>query len=304
MNTNGTGESQGQNQDSVNETLMQGWGGGDANPSQEQGTQQAAPNQQTTTQQGSQSGRTVQTQQGQQAQPVQAVTPQTGLSEADLTRIATVAAGASRQAIQQAQPPAQAQTMTDQEFAARYKTPQVSEQTMQAIMDADPKKGAAELNKLLRQTYTSALLMANDLHKAELGGLRNEFTPHITAFQTYKQQVDNQAAEGRFFQSNQDLAQERDLVMEVKDAFLAKVQRGEISFTSEAEAFKAVADNVRKIVNRMGAQSTNGAGQQSQQVQGQPQQRRMATMTSQGRGGTGQSQSGGSPLDKAMDSWQ
>ena len=225
------------------------------------------------------------------------------LSEADLTRIATVAAGAARQAmpqqqVQQAPQPA----MTDEQFNTRYRVPVVTAQTMQAINDPDPVKGAAALNALLKQTYTSSLLMANDLHSAEIARVRGEMTPHVQAFQTFQQTQQKVALENEFYGLHADLNNERELVNETIDAFQTKRARGELPPMSKEQAFKAVADNVRKIVARMGGTLPNG-GQPSQAPQHQaPVQRRPAVLTQQGRGSSGQPQQG-TAMDKVMDSW-
>lgn len=240
----------------------------------------------------------------QQAAPAQqqAAAPSHQLSEADLTRIATVAAGAVRQSQPQQQQPQQP-AMTDEQFAARYRTPQANAATMQAILDPDPVKGAIALNALLKQTYTSALLMANDLHQAELSKVRGEFAPHVEQFNSFRAQQQKLALENEFYAANTDLANERDLVNETIDAFQAKASRGEVAFADKTQAFKAVADNVRKILARMGpASASTGQQTPSQQQSPPPQQRTMAAATSQGRSGSGQAQSG-SPMDKMMTSW-
>lgn len=229
------------------------------------------------------------------------------LTEADLTRIATAAAvgaraGAPQQSTQQtvAEPP-----MTDEQFAARYRTPVVTDATMQALMDADPKKGAAAMNALLKQTYTAALLMSNDLHAAEIAKLRSEVSPHVRAFQTFQQERAGIAQRERFNRAHADIAAEGELVDEVRDSLEAKINRGELPrFTDEASAFKAVADNVRKLVARMGGAGSSPDGGQHPPAQSPPApvQRRPAVLTQQGRGSSGQPQQK-TAMDSVMDSW-
>lgn len=245
---------------------------------------------------------TQETQQAQQQAPAQQQQATPSLSEADLTRIATVAAGAVRQSQPQQQrveqPP-----MSDEQFAARYRTPQANAATMRAILDPDPVKGAVALNALLKQTYTSALLMANDLHQAEMTKVRGEFAPHIDTFRAFQVEQQKQRLENEFYSLNPDLANEKILVEETRDSFEARVNRGEVHFTDKTQAFKAVADNVRKILARMGPAQTNGGQQtQSQQTSPSPAQRTMASATSQGRSGSGQPPNGSS-MDKMMTSW-
>jgi len=227
------------------------------------------------------------------------------LSEADLTRIATVAAGAARGAIpQQQQQRAPEPAMTDEQFNARYRVPIVTAQTMQAINDPDPAKGAAALNALLKQTYTSSLLMSNDLHQAEIARVRNEMTPHVQAFQTFQQNQQKVELENQFYSLHPDLVAEKELVNETIDAFQAKRARGELPPLTRDQAFKAVADNVRKLVARMGGALPADAGQPSpaQHVPTAPVQRRPAAATQQGRGSSGQfAQPTG--MDKVMASW-
>lgn len=240
------------------------------------------------------------------AVPAAAPTPM--LSEADLTRIATVAGAAARGAVpqQQVQQPQQP-AMTDEQFNARYRVPVVTAQTMQAINDPDPVKGAAALNALLKQTYTSSLLMANDLHTAEIARVRAEVSPHVREFQAFQQQRQAQAQHTRFTSAHPDIAQETDLINDVRDTFEARINRGEMQrFPDEPTAFKAVADNVRKLVARMnGANPSVDGGQPSQvsQAPAAPVQRRPAVATQQGRGSSGQPQQGAGALDKMMESW-
>lgn len=227
----------------------------------------------------------------------QPVPPAHQLSEADLTRIAATAAGAARAAVQPAHQPQQPATMSDAEFASRYKTPTVDAAFMQQLMDTDPAKGAAVMNGVLKQTYTSALLMANDLFQAELAKMRGEFQPHVESFRSFQASQQKTALENEFYSLHPDLATERDLVNEVIDSFQAKVARKEISFADKTSAFKAVADASKKLLARMSASSD---GQQSPPAQ--PAQRRPAAATSQGRSGSGQPQNL-SPMDKVMASW-
>lgn len=236
-------------------------------------------------------------------QPTPAAPPTAGLTEADLARIATVAAGAARQAVPQQQPqqpPAQ-ERMSDAELDARYKRPVVTAETMQAIM-SDPAKGAAVFNQLLRQAETAALMMSYDLHQAELARVRGEVQPHLQAFQTFQAQRSAAEQRARFSSAHPDIASESELIDDVRDALEAKINRGELpKFASEADAFKAVADGVRKIVARMGGTIPANGGQPPP-THTAPTQRRPAVATQQGRGNTGpvQQKSG---MESVMDSW-
>lgn len=221
------------------------------------------------------------------------------LSDAELARIAAATAGAVRQIVPQPAAPAAPAAMSDAEFAARYKTPVVDAAFMQQLMDTDPAKGAAVLNGVLKQTYTSALLMANDLFQAEMSKMRGEIQPHVDSFKTFQAQQQKVALENEFYSLHPDLVNERDLVNEVIDSLQAKVARKELNFASKTDAFKAVADNVKRLLARMGATGTPDGGQQSPPT---PQPRRPAVATAQGRSGTGQPQNL-TPMDKVMASW-
>jgi hypothetical protein len=146
--------------------------------------------------------------------------------------------------------------------------------------------------------------MANDLHTAEIAKVRGELTPHVQAFQTFQQQQQKVALENEFYSLHADLANERELVNETIDAFQAKRARGELPPLTKEQAFKAVADNVRKLVARMGGANPNAnAGQPTQSpTTPPPVQRRPAVLTQQGRGSSGQPQNA-TAMDKVMDSW-
>lgn len=288
--------------DNLNSGLMDAWGDGNSQPAQQPVQRQVTPPQRPQQQVVSDSQPAQQQQQEPQQQVQQTPAAAPSLSDADLTRIAAVAAGAVRQS-QPQQAPAQESPMTDEQFAARYRTPKVDAAVMQAILDTDPVKGAAALSALLKQTYTSALLMSNDLHQAEIAKVRGEFEPHISTFRAYQQQQQKVALENEFYSLHQDLANERELVNETIDAFQAKASRGEVRFTDKSQAFKAVADSVRKILSRMGATPANG-GQQTpnHEASSSSGPRKMAAATSQGRSATGQFVAGTS-MEKMMDSW-
>lgn len=76
--------------------------------------------------------------------------------------------------------------------------------------------------------------------------------------------------------------------MEMKDAFLAKVQSGQVRFENEQQAFQAVANATQSILQRVGGgrgQTQTGQGTQQQQ---QTSTRQMAAASSAGRTATGQ----------------
>lgn len=275
-----------------------------------QGGQQADPGQQTSTAQPSQAGNQVQAGQGTgdgqqqqgtqgQAAPVQS---QADIIKATADAIVNAQNDAARrqQANRSAEP---ARPLTADEFNAKYKVARAQPELVSTILGGDPVKAAAALNAYGQDLVQQAVLMTLDLAKADVDKVRGEFQPHIQSWQQYQQQVQAQQAESRFFTAHADLATEKDLVLELKDAFIAKVQAGQIRFENEQQAFQTVANAARNILQRIRGTGTNGnagtngggtgggTGQTTNgtgQTGGTPPGRQMSAATSAGRTGTGQ----------------
>lgn len=232
-------------------------------------------------------------QQQQQTPPAQQQNQQQ--STADIikaTAEALVAAQGGRQG--QQQNPPQEQQLTPEQFNQKYGVVQVTEQHMAAILGQDAKHAAATLNGIIQAAVKQAALMTLDVADARIGKVKSEFEPHISSWQKHQNEIKEQKAEQEFFKAYPDLAVERELVMEMKDAVLAKVNAGQLRFNSPQEAFNAVATATRNILKRM---SPGGTGTQSGQQQGgqgggqqtpSPATRQMSGASSSGRSGTGQ----------------
>jgi hypothetical protein len=238
-------------------------------------------------------------QDGQQQQtpvvpPAQVQTPPGTTDQTALVQ-AAVEAGirASREGQQSPQQQTQqpAPRMSDEQFAAHYRIPQVTPQHIETIMGQDPQRAAQALNALLRDTMSAALRMSSDVVIAETERVRGEFNPHITSWQAYQKQNARKAAEASFYSMYPNLAEEKALVNEVRDAYIMRVKTGQVSFRDEKEAFAAVANTVNNLVSRFKPQGTNGqpaANGQQAPTTGQAGGRQMSAASSAGRTGTGQ----------------
>ena len=187
---------------------------------------------------------------------------------------------------QQAQAPRTNADLSPQEFNNKFKVVQVTEKHVADLLNQDPKVAAASLNSLLQGTVQQAVLMALEIADANVAKVKSDFEPDINSWRSYENERRQKAAEDRFFKTHADLANERELVMELKDAFIARVRAGQVSFKDETEAFSAVAAAARNILTRVrggaqGGQSANPAT--GQQANG----RQMSAASSAGRSGTG-----------------
>lgn len=219
-----------------------------------------------------------------------ATTPQT---QADIIRATAEAVAQAHVRAQQAQQPTvQApaeKELSPEEFNKKFSVTRANEELVTTILGPDPRKAALALDQYGQNLVKQAILMTMELQGAELGRFRQEVTPHLQSWQTYQREREARAAEERFFKSAPDLANEKELVMELKDAFIAKVQAGQVRFTNETEAFNAVANAARSILKRVNpAWGQAGAATSQAPTQGQPQARRMSVASTTGRSGSGQ----------------
>jgi hypothetical protein len=231
---------------------------------------------------------------GQGGQTAPSATPPAAQSQADIIRATAEAVAAAHvrgQQSQQHQPqgPAPKADLSPQEFQQKYNVTRANEELVSTILGQDPRKAAAALDQYGQNLVKQAILMTMELNEANLGKFREEVNPHLQSWQTYQRQQEAVAAEGRFFKAAPDLAGEKDLVMELKDAYLAKVQAGQIRFANEQEAFNAVANAARTILKRVNPAWGQGqSGGQQAPTTGQQPGRRMSVASTTGRSGTGQ----------------
>ena len=215
-----------------------------------------------------------------------------GMSQADIIRATAEAvakahmAGQQSQQQQQVQAPRGTQDLSPEEFNKKFSVIRANEELVTTILGQDSKKAAIALDTYGQNLVKQAILMAMELTESNLGKFREEVNPHITSWQQYRQQQETVAAEQRFFKSAPDLANERDLVMELKDAFIARVRAGQVRFTNEAEAYSAVANAARSILKRVNPQWGAASGTQVASTTGQHQGRQMSAASSAGRSGT------------------
>lgn len=265
-------------------------------------------------QQGQQGGQGQQTQQGQPAQQGQqsqqgqqgqgqgtqvsqaAATSQQQQSQADIIKATVDATAQAMMRQQQSQQQIQQQArgsadLSPDEFNKKFQVVQITPEHVTALLDQDPKKGAAVLNNLIQGAVRQAVLMSQEIATGRISEVTEKYEPHIQSWQSYQQQVAAQQAEERFFKSHPDLAGERELVFEMKDAFLAKKASGQINFSNEKEAFDAVANATRTILKRVNPQwrpAGQAGGGGATGAAGQPQGRQMSAASSAGHTGTGQ----------------
>tara|TARA_R110000868_G_scaffold323676_1_gene584596 strand:+ start:196 stop:1194 length:999 start_codon:yes stop_codon:yes gene_type:complete len=238
---------------------------------------------------------------GQVTNPLQAgqggdgtTTPPAAQTNSDVIKATVDAMIAAQNAARQQQAPAQQQaekTLSPQEFDAKYKVARANQELVTTILGQDPVKAASALNTYGQNLVQQAVLMALDLTDANVSKVRSEFAPHISSWQNHQQQIQAQQAEDRFFKGHPDLNAERDLVMELKDAYIAKVQSGQVRFNNEQEAFSTVANAARNILTKIrGGAAAPGGGQGGQgNVPAAPStgSRQMSAAASAGRTGTG-----------------
>jgi len=273
--------------------------GGQTDGSQNQ--QQGQQGQQTQTNQ--QTGQT-QTSQQQAVPPLQAPT-NVGQQQPDHAAIIRATVEATANAMAQRNVPAQQQTqqreLSADEFNQRYGIVRPNEQMLTAILGQDPKAAVATLDNLFQANLVASMRMANDIIEAKMKQLDDRYRPHIDSWQQHRQTIANQEAESRFFKAFPDLANERETVMEMKDAFITKVNAGQIRFANEQEAFNAVATATRSLLQRVrgGGQGSTQTGQ-SHQNQHQSSGRQMSVASSAGRTGTGQAAAKGSIVDEVF----
>lgn len=219
-----------------------------------------------------------------------AVTPTTTPASTDdraaLIRAAVegTLAGINKPAQQGRQPEKE---LTDAEFNSKYGIPTIDAGIMQRLLDADPAKGALVLQNLLMQAVRSGALISKDLYTSDITKLRGEFEPHVKSWQDYQNERTENKAQEMFYTDHPDLKDEKELVMELKDALIAKIQSGQRKpFTSQKEANKAVADAARLLVARMNKPGTAAQGGAAPAAI-QPSTRQMSAASSAGRSGTG-----------------
>lgn len=180
--------------------------------------------------------------------------------------------------------------LTPQEFAERFGVTRANDALIQQIQGADPKAAAAALDTYGQNLVRQAVLMTMEVAEAKIKALEQSVRPHTDSWQAHQKQVREQQLETDFFKSHPDLQNERDLVMEMKDAMIARVNSGQVKFNNAQEAFDAVAAAARKILSRTAPGLTNGNPGPAAVAQqaSPPPSRQMSAASSAGRAGSGQ----------------
>lgn len=295
--TEGSGQGATQQTDPGLDTAMGSWGEGErdgqqAEPVQGQpATTQAAPAQRTQTSApaaGSQ----------QQTAAVAAQAPAQDTASLIRAAVESTAAAMQKSQGQTAGMERAQKTMSEEEFAQRYGITKYDAKAIERLFDKDPAKAAEVLNEINRNSYTSAVRMANDLLAAQAAALEGKYASRFQAVEKFMATQVEREATDRFYSQFPALKPESDLVKEVLDATQAKIARGELRFTDEKQAFQYVADATQKVVSRMTPSTgTQGNGQQSPAGT-----RQMAQATQSARPG-GQPNRVKSDMDAVMSAW-
>lgn len=221
-----------------------------------------------------------------------ATTPVGTIDPTVLEGIVSAAVAGARKGDQQQvvqTPPAQKEISVE-DFNKKYGIPTVNAETMQRIMDADPAKGAAAMQNLLLQAVRSGALIAKDALGADIGKLRDEFSPHIEKWKSYDGERQEKAMYDKFFTTYPDLKDERELVDALGTEFASRVKSGAIKISSPDEGMKLVAEAVRKTVTRLRGAGAPASGTRASSAPAAAPQREMSAASSAGRSGTGQLQ--------------
>lgn len=215
-----------------------------------------------------------------------------GVDPATLEQIVSAAvAGATKNQSQvQPAPAAAPKEISVEEFNKKYGIPTVNAEVMQRILDADPAKGAQAMQNLLLQAVRSGALIAKDALGADIGKLRDEFSPHIQSWQKYDGERREKAMYDTFFTTYPDLKDERELVDALGTEFASRVKAGTIKISSPEEGMKLVAEAVRKTVTRLRGAGGQVPGKGTSPAPAVVPQREMSAASSAGRSGTGQPQ--------------
>lgn len=182
--------------------------------------------------------------------------------------------------------------LSSQEFAERFGVTRANDALIQQIQGADPKLAAAALDTYGQNLVRQAVLMTMEVAEAKIKALEAQVTPATQSWQAYHKEVREKQMKDDFYKQYPDLANEHDLVMEMKDAVLARVNAGQVRFNSPQEAFNAVATATRRILARTQAPGTApaaGAPAGAAATPPPPPSRTMSAASTAGRAGSGQS---------------
>lgn len=181
--------------------------------------------------------------------------------------------------------------ISDEDFNKKFGVLNVTDSHIQQLLDADPKKAAAALNTMFQGLNRQSLLMAQELFESRMKEMQDKFTPHVESWTRYQREQNEAKVEQQFYTDHPALADEKDLVAEIRDAMVLRVQSGQLKFSSQTEANKAVADAAMKIVTRMqkpqGDAAGDGTRAQTASTAKPNVGRQMASASSAGRAGTG-----------------
>lgn len=184
------------------------------------------------------------------------------------------------------------QKISDEDFNKKFGVMNVTDAHIQQLLDADPKKAAAALNTMFQGLNRQSLLMAQELFESRMTEMQAKFTPHVESWTRYQREQNEAKVEQQFYTAFPALVDEKDLVAEIRDAMVLRVQSGQLKFSSQTEANKAVADAAMKIVSRMQKPQGDAAGdttrgQTASTAKPNSGGRTMAAASSAGRAGTG-----------------
>lgn len=193
--------------------------------------------------------------------------------------------------------------LTPEQFNQKYKVARANQELITTILGQDPVKAAAALNTYGQNLVQQAILMAMDVMDADVGSRFSKIEPEIKSWQTYQAQVREREAETRFFAKYPHLAAEKDIVMEMKDAVIARINAKTFIPKNEEEAFATVASACDRILTKyrpQGAGTAGAAGAPNGAATTPPSGpagRQMSAASSAGRTGSGQKQAAKSDVE-------
>lgn len=209
-----------------------------------------------------------------------------------LTESMVAASKAAQDRLAANQPPAQPQgpaELTPQQFAAKYKVAQPTTDLITKLVGQDPVVAAQALHAYGQNIVQQTILMTMDLVDAQMKERFDGITPHIDSWKQHQAVIREEKARTQFYEKYADLKDEADLVNDMKDAVIARINSGQVRVKNIDEGMELVATAARNFLKKY---RPNGApqGGQAGQPQSQPPNggRQMSAASSAGRTGSGQ----------------
>ena len=158
---------------------------------------------------------------------------------------AAVRAGSAQQA--------PAQQMSQEDFDRLFHVMRPDQQMLNAIRSGDEAAALAALTQFSHGTAKQAIALASYQFQLELAKIREAVAPALG----FVQEQQMQRLESEFYEQHSDLKGYEPVLKAIRDGFVAKGAQ----FKSKEEAFKAVAEEARKILKGLPNAQTTGSVQ-------------------------------------------